>query len=158
VADQHELRVGLVGLRAPALQPDRSLLGEAVRGLAVVATPVVGEVEPVLAVDEVESPLQDVFHLRVAVDLPEAGHEVDVGHEPRRGDPVAEVGLLGVVAVQLEVLDAPAERREASPDGALGKRPHVLSFALQHASEDPWEQHNDIADGRAAGHGALRTP
>ena len=105
---------------------------------AVVAAPVIGEVEPVDARLELEAAVQDVTDLPVALDLPEPGQQVDVGHEAGRHDAVAEVGLDRVVTVQLEALDALAHAEEPAPGGAGGDGPDVVAVALEDASLQAW--------------------
>ena len=112
VAEQHELRVVVAGAGLPCVEPAGSALSEATGGDTVVPAPVVREVEPVLAGRELEPLQEHLADLRVPVDLPEARHKVDVGHEAWRGHSVTQVGLVDVVdAAHLEALHAAARAR-----------------------------------------------
>src|SRR5215204_141610 len=141
--DEHELRVLVAGLLAPRLQPAPGLRRELPRGHAVVAPPVVRELEEVLAVLDVEVLLDVVDELRVAVDLPDPGDEVDVANHRRRRDAVDVVDVDRIVR-ELQVLEVSAERPERVEDGAPGDVPDVLPALAQDGPGDPGDADDDV--------------
>ena len=152
VADEDQLGVGVV--LAPGGQ---LLLDEAVQpagGDAVVATPVVRELEVRLAGHEVEALEHHVRDAGVAVDAPQTGDDVDVGHQAGGDDAVAEVVGVDRVVGQLERLDAAPERPQRLADGAGRRRPHLLAVTGEDAPEDAREQHDDVTEW-SLGHGHL---
>jgi hypothetical protein len=125
VADEHELGIVRAARRPPLRPPLCCLPLQAPRRDAVVAPPVVRELEEVLAAPDVERLLDVAQHLRVAVDLPEAGKQVDVTDDLRRGDSVAEVVHVRRVLLQLQIGDAPAECGQRADQRAAGDVPDV---------------------------------
>jgi hypothetical protein len=109
VADEDELCVLVARRLAPRFQPVVRRVLQLPRRDAVVAAPVVRELEQVLAELHVERLHDVVLQLRVAVDLPEPWDQVDVRHHPCRDDSVAEVVDVRRVLLQLQVLDVLAE-------------------------------------------------
>jgi hypothetical protein len=112
VADQDELGVGVAGPVPPGLQPVVALASEPAGAGPVVAAPVVGELEEVHPWGHVQLFLEGGGHLAVAVDLPEAGYQVGVRHHPRGGDAVAQLVGVGIVPLELQVLDAPPQAHQ----------------------------------------------
>jgi hypothetical protein len=158
VAQEHQLGLLLARPLPVLLQPHRCLLGQAMGGGPVVTAPVVGEVEPVHAVDQVELLEQALLHLAVPVDLPEPGQQVDVGHEAGGPDAVAQVELLGVVVVEAQLLHAAPERRQATPGGAGRHGPHVSAVSLEDAAEDPGQHDDHVVDRLLLRHRHLLRP
>jgi hypothetical protein len=63
----------------------------------------------------------------VAIDLPEAGDQMDVPDDLRRSDPVAEVVDFWRVPLELQVADAPTERAQRAEHSPAGDVPYVLA-------------------------------
>jgi hypothetical protein len=76
-------------------------------------------------------------HLRVAIDLPEAGEQVYVPDDLRRSDPVAEVVDLWRVPLELLVADALTERGQGAEHSPAGDVPYVLAVLPKDAPSDP---------------------
>ncbi len=117
VPDQDQLGRGVAALPTPVLQPDRALRRESAGGGPVVAPPVVREGEVVLAFLQVELRQQEFLDRRVAVDLPQAGQGVQVGHQPFGDDSVAEVVHAPVVRPEFEGLQRAAQARQRAQYG-----------------------------------------
>ena len=147
VRDEDDLRVR-VRLPAPR-EPALGLALEPPRGDAVVAPPVVGELEVARPRLEPQRPLEPLRDLRVAVDLPEAGEQVHVADDARRDHAVAEVVDVGRVVPELEVLKAAAGAEEAVQHRARRRTPHLLAVALEHAAGDAGDEDDDVG---AVGH------
>ncbi len=74
---------------------------------------------------------------------------MDVGDDSRGSHPVTEVVGVGIVALELEVLDAPAQGRQRLDGRAAGERPDVLAVLLEHAAGDPRKEYDHVADSRS---------
>ena len=82
--------------------------------------------------------------MRVAVDRPEPGDEMQVGLQAGRSHSVAEIVDRRIVVVQFEIVHTPAERCERPPCGARRHGPHIAAIALQHTAENARQEHDDI--------------
>jgi len=145
VADEDELSVARPARRPPGLQPLTCLAREPPRGDSVVAPPVVREFEDVSPPPDVERLFDVPHHLRIAVDLPEAGDQVNVPDDLWRGDPVAEIVDLWRVPLELQVADAPTERAQRAEHSPAGDVPYVLAVLPKDAPRDSGDTDDDVA-------------
>jgi hypothetical protein len=147
MADQHEAGVGGPRACAPGREPVAGQGLQAACGDPVVAAPVVGEGEVVVAGFEAELVHEVAFEAGVAVELHQAGDDRDVGDQAGGGDAVVGLGIGGIEG---KAFDRASEGREGAPEGAGGGTPNLLAGGIgQHAAGDAGQEDDEVTK---AGH------
>ena len=152
VGDEDEPGVGVARVVAPAVE---EVEGDALQASgvdAVVPAPVVGELEVVVSGGDVERSADGAGDAAVAVDGPDVGEGVEVGHERRGAHAVVEVVLVRRVLRQGEVADGVTEGERGAQASAGGEAPDLPAVVLEHAAEDAGEDDDDVVH-LEAGHG-----